>query len=586
MRKRYKLSRLLLLWALTLSGTALAFPIEIDATALSTSKVQVGSVAFSPQSPQYLELPSGLHSLQYWTGSWASITFTVTPGGTLEYDPKFDPVLSGRGTTRLLVHGASVRVDATALSTASFVLGGLAGNHPTSVELAATLLPGIHPVQYWTGSWASITFTVTPDGTIEYDPKFDPILSGRGTTRLLVRGAAVRVDAAALSAPSFVLGGLAGNHPTSVELAATLLPGIHPVQYWTGAGWAMSTFTITPGGTIDYDVSLDLIFAGRGSTRLIVLGARVEIDARMLGASSFSLPPMGPYSTAAIQSLALLPGPHYFSSTPRAFTFSIRPTVTFDYDASLDNTVTGRGTHRLTFLGACAQNVTWTDLSGKGHHGTLKNFSSTPASGWIGTGTPTDPYALRFDGQDDFVELAPSADGLRFTDELTLEVWAYNDASPASYSQIFSNRDGTWEYSGIGLQPFWTYYYTTTGWSWTSQNTPATVGTWNHVVVTYSRSNGRASIYVNGVEQSLGFVSQPLVYGANALPRIGADKDGAFPYPGRIALLRMWSSALTQAQIDELYSTNASRFGLTAPSAPGVQLPAPEAHFEAGPCGP
>ncbi len=236
-----------------------------------------------------------------------------------------------------------------------------------------------------------------------------------------------------------------------------------------------------------------------------------------------------------------------------------------------------------TCVAACT-NTTWTDLSGKGHHGTLVNFAGTSASGWMGSGTPADPYALRFDGQNDHVELAPASDGLRFTDQLTLEVWAYHDQTPGG-AQLFTNRDGTWQYSGISLQPNWYYAYSSTGSSWNFLSTPATVGVWNHAVATYSRSSGLYRLFINGVEKASGSATQPIYYGAGALPRIGADKGGVYPYQGRISMLRMWSSAMTPAEITELYRTNASRFGLSAPAPAGLSFPAPEAHYEAGRCG-
>ncbi len=53
-----------------------------------------------------------------------------------------------------------------------------------------------------------------------------------------------------------------------------------------------------------------------------------------------------------------------------------------------------------------AQATTWTDLSGKGNNGVLRNYD-TPT--WVGSGQPGDPYCLQFNGQGNYVEIAQAA---------------------------------------------------------------------------------------------------------------------------------------------------------------------------------
>lgn len=67
----------------------------------------------------------------------------------------------------------------------------------------------------------------------------------------------------------------------------------------------------------------------------------------------------------------------------------------------------------------------WADLSGLGHDGTLTGFAWTAASGWDGSGLPSDPDFLVFSGDDDQVTVAASPDFQ--LSEYSLDVWMRSD---------------------------------------------------------------------------------------------------------------------------------------------------------------
>src|SRR5262249_13347356 len=126
----------------------------------------------------------------------SSQAFTVAADGTIDYDPSLEGVLAGRGTASLAVQGRAIAVDASALTGgASLWIDAVA--FAAGAPFTARLLPGRHAL--WSqGGWSQV-FTVAADGTIDYDPSLEGVLTGRGTASLVVRGRAVAVDASALT---------------------------------------------------------------------------------------------------------------------------------------------------------------------------------------------------------------------------------------------------------------------------------------------------------------------------------------------------------------------------------------------------
>jgi hypothetical protein len=252
------------------------------------------------------------------------------------------------------------------------------------------------------------------------------------------------------------------------------------------------------------------------------------------------------------------------------------------------------GNGQVCLAGTCKPGCTsgtWLDLSGNGHDGTLKNFNNNATSGWVGAGTPADPYALRFDGTNDFVDLAPAADGLRLKDSLTLEAWVAPQTPNPTYNTLYSNRDGISDYSGSnfswGSNAYWTVYTSTNGVNWQALSSMAAgvAAKWVHVVYSYSKAANASRLYVNGVQQSQGGAPASILYSAASVPRLG-EKAGAFPFPGRLGIFRIWSVALTPQEITALFQKDAPRFNINAP-LPLMNVNQPLAlYLDAGKCGP
>ena len=224
----------------------------------------------------------------------------------------------------------------------------------------------------------------------------------------------------------------------------------------------------------------------------------------------------------------------------------------------------------------CGQNSTWTDGTGDNHNGTLA-FVSQPYTGFTGSGTAADPYAVTFDGINDRVDLAVATDGLRYSDAITTEFWTRVDQYSSTNENLYVNRNNVTEYSGswIGLNAYdnepnhWSAGYSNDGNSWTEvwSDTPVQLGVWTHVAFTYSTTLG-ASLYVNGVlQQKQLAASGPIYYASDAVPRL--SEATTYPYHGAIGVARVWHAALGLDEIEALYAQGAARFGLPTPQPAG-----------------
>jgi hypothetical protein len=160
----------------------------VDARPLSMPNLLMDSdVPVNNVTPAGLTLLPGAHGLWDYAGSEAIVRFTVNMDGMVAYDASLEGILSGRGTNTVTVHGVTVTIDTRALSIPVLLVDTSVGVSNT-VPLTFTGLSGTIPVWDYAGSGTIIHFTLNADGTVDYDAALDGILSGRGTSTLLVRG--------------------------------------------------------------------------------------------------------------------------------------------------------------------------------------------------------------------------------------------------------------------------------------------------------------------------------------------------------------------------------------------------------------
>ncbi len=197
----------------------------------------------------------------------------------------------------------------------------------------------------------------------------------------------------------------------------------------------------------------------------------------------------------------------------------------------------------------------WFDTSGNGHHGTLTGFSGTP---WGGTGTAADPYALTFDGSNDYVQLpelgAASAGGV-----FSHEAWFLGGS-------ITSDRALTCEGNTGGTSPYVEMQLATLGYlrvvTRASGRTTTTLtgtenlsdGVWHHAVATSDGTDAR--LYVDGA-----LVRGPAPISVGSYATINSAALGARRlstvdryFNGKIAVARVYPFALTPEQVAVNYA--------------------------------
>jgi len=323
--------------------------VTVDARALSEQTLGLDGISttFSNTTPfTYVVLP-GSYFLRQIEG--ASVDFQVNADGTVDYDPTLDSVLSGRGTATLVVKGVTVTVDARALSDQILELGYSEASFSDATPFNIVVVPGFQVLGESGGG--QVDFHVNADGTVDYDPTLDSVLSGRDTATLTVHGVMVTIDARTLSLPTFSLDFLPASYSTTTPFNSVVLPGGHELVQ-NGSSVA---FQVNPDGTVAYDPTLNNVLSGRGTTTLTVNGATVTIDPRRLTTLNF----LYVDNTVASQTNAPftftgLPGPHFLEDnggSGASLAFTIAADGTVGYDPGLEGVLTGHGTSTLTVNG-------------------------------------------------------------------------------------------------------------------------------------------------------------------------------------------------------------------------------------------
>jgi hypothetical protein len=162
--------------------------------------------------------------------------------------------------------------------------------------------------------------------------------------------------------------------------------------------------------------------------------------------------------------------------------------------------------------------------------------------------------SIVFNGTSTFVPIGtPLSAGTNFTKE----AWVNADVVTAggrnilsSASNVFWNNGSTLS-GGVGDQYFQV----------TSASFPTSV--WRHVVLTFDDAVNTMRLYINGVQVSQNTnVTQSYI---SQIERIGAHFFGGNPvsfWDGKIAQVRVYSSALTGAEVLQNFDADRSRYGL------------------------
>ncbi len=356
--------------------------ISVDARALTEQPMQIVGITPSYDSrtpPSPLFVTPGSYAIftggGYVLGPAGSATsVTVNPDGTLDYDDSMKAIYSGRGTSALVVNAFSISVDATSLTEQQMQVVGITPSYDNKAGPTTLFVtPGAYAIYtdglYVLGPGGALTsVTVGADGMLDYDASLNQVYSGRGTTALVVHGFSISVDATSLTEQQMQVVGITPSYDNKAPPFSTLVltPGAYAVytggEYILGPGGSLVTVIVNNDGTLDYDHSLDLAYSGRGTTALTVNGFGVSIDASSLTEQQMQVVGITPsYDNKAPPSpkLFLSPGA-YAVYTAGAYilgpggslvTVVVENDGTLDYDPSLNQVYSGRGTTALTVNG-------------------------------------------------------------------------------------------------------------------------------------------------------------------------------------------------------------------------------------------
>jgi len=195
------------------------------------------------------------------------------------------------------------------------------------------------------------------------------------------------------------------------------------------------------------------------------------------------------------------------------------------------------------------------DLTGNNLNGTIIGTVDFPAGRLANTQT------AHFDEQGEYISI-PDNELVRIERDLTISTWINNQNAEINsvLTKTFNTNEGPYTSYGInahgsatGSDPRFVFSVNTDalGEQFLNDTDPYNFNEWYHVVGTYNGSVMR--LYVNGVFKSEVAISGNLSYNAAEIV-IGDNPSSATTYQGHVDDVRLYSRALTQTEISELYA--------------------------------
>jgi hypothetical protein len=216
--------------------------------------------------------------------------------------------------------------------------------------------------------------------------------------------------------------------------------------------------------------------------------------------------------------------------------------------------------------------VLWYDPSNSvsypGSGNTITNLASTSLNGTMSNITYTDPY-FSYNGSSSQINIADNALLEPGTGDWTMEAWVYLSSSSGSKVVLgkFDPGGGAQDVSySIRIQG--ANIYSQIGNGSTVVDTPLytlPLNTWTHVAYVWKNvATNSLEAYINGV--SAGSVSHSFssILNTSANLYIGSYNGGEYSQymNGRIGITRLYSAALTSAQVLQNYNADKSKYGL------------------------
>jgi hypothetical protein len=275
-----------------------------------------------------------------------------------------------------------------------------------------------------------------------------------------------------------------------------------------------------------------------------VASVQFRLDNADLGAPDTS----SPYSTTWNTTSATA-GPH--TLTAIAKDAANNATTATTVSVTVDNSAPAGPTPVAAYSFENGSGTSLTDTTGKGHTGTIREAT------WTTTGK--NGGALRFDGVNDWVTIADSAD-LRLSAGMTLEAWVNPTNNTGWRTAILKERTGDLAYAlyaGGATTPLATITNTSLGGygeaAGPAGSAPAT-NTWTHLAATYDGTTLR--LFKNGTQIASSPRAGTIFAGTGPL-RLGGNNLWAEWFVGQLDDVRIYDQALTATQIQTDMNTPA-----------------------------
>lgn len=194
--------------------------------------------------------------------------------------------------------------------------------------------------------------------------------------------------------------------------------------------------------------------------------------------------------------------------------------------------------------------TTWTDLTGRGNNGTLNNGPTFNSS---------NNGSIVFDGINDYGQTATAALPSSATSPMTLEAACMTTNTGLSYQTVLGTN-------GIYTQIGFSYSYFAGGRNGGGGNTLYTgltsisANTWYHMILSFDGTNGK--FYLNGNLIYTGSIgSNGGTNGVHLLSTYAAN-TAAERFEGRIAIARVYNTALSADQVSQNFQALRGRYGI------------------------
>jgi len=240
-----------------------AVTITVDATMLTKLQLEVRAVgdAFdSKEQRQFKLAPGQAYAIYSGVIGYLGI-FNVTSVGKIQFEPSLNATFGLRDNdTTLVVKGVEIFIDAHLLTKQRLTVYGFGdGFDSKGPPYSVTLPPG--GALYSFGVWSPVqgvlgSFHVSADGTVNYDPPFDAVFSGRGTNTLVLNAFPVMIDARQLPQQTLSFLNIGDAFDSKLVTRFMLSPST-PYTLYSPVHGFLGVFILRPNGAVDFDHLLD-----------------------------------------------------------------------------------------------------------------------------------------------------------------------------------------------------------------------------------------------------------------------------------------------------------------------------------------